>query len=102
MLLFFLIFGIVAVSYFKGTFFYCYTDGARLGQPTFDDDFDLLNKWDCLNAGAEWVNKFYNFDSIEMAMITLFVMCNVTSWQEYMYISAQITEIDYAWQKWTH
>jgi hypothetical protein len=37
-----------------------------------------------------------------MAMITLFVMCNVTGWQEYMYISAQITEIDYAWQKWTH
>jgi hypothetical protein len=47
MLLFFLIFGIIGISYFKGKYFYCNTDSL-----TFIS-YDIINtKWDCLNAGG--------------------------------------------------
>ena len=61
----------------------------------------IANKWDCLNSGSLWVNKFYNFDNIIKAIISLFVMCNVSSWQDFMYTCAQVTEIDWTWKKWT-
>lgn len=88
MILFFLMFGIVAVSFFKGTFFYCDVASVRGTIPTFSQDFSITHKWDCMNAGALWVNKFYNFDNIIKAIISLFVMCNVSSWQDFMYICA--------------
>ena len=48
MLLFFLIFGVISVSQFKGKFFYC--DGK------YSKDIEITSKWDCLGAGGEWVN----------------------------------------------
>jgi len=101
MILFFLMFGIVAVSFFKGTFFYCDQIIVRQTIPSFSVDFLIANKWDCLNSGSLWVNKFYNFDNIIKAIISLFVMCNVSSWQDFMYTCAQVTEIDWSWKKWT-
>lgn len=101
MILFFLMFGIVAVSFFKGTYFYCDTTEVQDSIPGFSKEFSITNKWDCLNAGSIWMNRFYNFDNIINAMISLFVMCNVSSWQDFMYICAQVTEIDYTWKKWT-
>ena len=48
--LFYIIFGIIGVNYFKGTFFYC----------NFSNGFDMsvltVTKYDCLNYGGEWVN----------------------------------------------
>jgi hypothetical protein len=88
MVLFFLMFGIVAVSFFKGTFYYC--DYLIIQPPLsqFSLTFTVNNKWDCLNAGALWMNKSYNFDNIINAIVSLFVMCNVSSWQDFMYICA--------------
>lgn len=88
MVLFFLMFGIVAVSFFKGTFYYCDQASLQGTIPTYSKDFSIVHKWDCLNSGALWVNKFYNFDNILYSMISLFIMCNVSSWQDFMYISA--------------
>lgn len=64
-------------------------------------ELPLIHKWDCLNTGGDWHNKYYNFDNIFFAIITLFILCNVSGWQDYMYYAAQVTEIDYVWQKWT-
>jgi hypothetical protein len=47
-LLFFIIFGIIGISYFKGKFYYCLKDKIR------HFGIDVVSKWDCLNAGAEW------------------------------------------------
>lgn len=54
--LFFVIFGIVGVNYFKGTFFSC-----RFGDAfpiDWDDNFMgyITNKNDCLNWGGTWMN----------------------------------------------
>lgn len=47
MLFFFLIFGILFVSYFKGKFYKCSHDHISLV-----DFSEIQHKWDCLNLGA--------------------------------------------------
>jgi len=47
MLLFFLIFGVIFVSGFKGKFYFCSDDIGLI---------DITSKWDCLNAGGVWEN----------------------------------------------
>lgn len=80
MLLFFLVFGVICVSYFKGKFHYCMTSGASGGVSNFNQVFHINHKWDCLNAGAEWYNKYYNFDNIFNSMVTFFILCNISGW----------------------
>jgi hypothetical protein len=58
-LLFFLIFGIIGISYFKGLFYYCKTDFMD-----FTSNLIIGNKWDCLNSGGIWLNADSNFDNI--------------------------------------
>ena len=87
MLLFFLIFGVISVSQFKGRFFYC--------SGKFDPKIDVKNKWDCISAGGEWINRIYNFDNIPNAIITLFVMSTTAGWTDVMLSSLTSTDIDY-------
>ena len=70
--LFFTVFGIVGVNYFKGTFFTC-------NLQHLDEDWKntlvenyIKRKWHCLNYGGEWVNKDSNFDNAIVSMITMF------------------------------
>lgn len=64
--------------------------------------FSISSKWDCINAGGDWQNKFYNFDNIFFAILSLFIVCNVSGWQDFMYQAAQVTDADHLWVKWTH
>lgn len=66
-LLFFLIFGIIGISYFKGLYFYCKTNFLD-----FPQSFLIQNKWDCLSSGGIWLNSASNFDNIISAIATLF------------------------------
>lgn len=86
MLLFFLIFGVIAVSFFKGKFFYC--DSAMEGMP-------LNSKWDCENSGGDWLNRFYTFDDSVSALLVLFVASTSAGWSDLMMTCATATEIDY-------
>lgn len=98
MLINFIIFAIITISQFKGRFFYC---TSNLGLSMVDShSFDY--KWDCLNAGEEWVNSYYNFDNIYQALATLFVVANGSSWEAYMFQAAMATEIDQAPYMWNH
>jgi len=84
--LFFLIFGIVGVNYLKGMYYSC-----SIEQET---TFQLINKWDCLNAGGEWVNFLSNFDNILQAIFTLFHMSTTVGWAEVMYKGCASTGVD--------
>jgi hypothetical protein len=53
MLIFFIVFGIVSVSKFKGTFNYCQSTEASSGIPNWSS-IGVLTKWDCINAGGDW------------------------------------------------
>ena len=46
--IFFLLFGIFFTNFYKGQFFYCHTVEGL--------EFDIITKWDCLDAGGEWLN----------------------------------------------
>lgn len=48
MMIFFLIFGVIAVSEFKGKFYFCSED--------IETETVIKSKWDCLNAGGLWDN----------------------------------------------
>ena len=88
MLLFFLIFGVIAVSYFKGKLFYCDNAMPEL-LPS------LQSKWDCLNSGGDWMNQIYTFDNAANALVTLFVMATTAGWADVMMQCAKSTAIDY-------
>jgi Ion transport protein len=90
MILFFLIFGIIAVSYFKGKFYYCV--------PAVEEELIPLtvrSKWQCIDTGGEWMNSVYNFDNVSNALITLFVMSTIAGWADIMMLCAKSTDIDY-------
>lgn len=73
MFLFFMIFGVVSVSQYKGRMFYCDFSQVDLLET-------LETKWDCLNAGGLWLNRDYNWDSINNALAQLFVMSTTAGW----------------------
>lgn len=75
-LIFFLLFGIFGVNYFKGSFFYC-----AINKP----DSEINSKSDCFDYGGDWVNKPFNFDNIIEAMITLFVLSTTEGWVNMMF-----------------
>lgn len=62
-LLFFLIFGIISISYFKGKFYFCNTTSVDV--TAF---FIIQSKWDCLNAGGSWQNSPFSFDNTPEAV----------------------------------
>lgn len=55
-LLFFLIFGIIGVNYFKGAFFSCYFDISYgdAWQPGGWIEGEIVTKFDCINWGGTW------------------------------------------------
>lgn len=61
-LIFYLIFGVIGINYFKGRLYYC--DTRHL---TFSTGF-INDKWECLIYGGEWNKYFLNFDNIGSAM----------------------------------
>lgn len=73
---FFIIFGILGVQLFKGTFFYC--EGINIKH--------VKNKSDCLSIpGNVWVNRKYNFDDLGKALMSLFVLSSRDGWVNIMY-----------------
>ena len=49
MLMFFTVFGVISVSEFKGKLYNCSAEN------TVENDKGI-SKWDCINAGGEWIN----------------------------------------------
>ena len=82
---FFIIFGILGVQLFKGTFFYC--EG--------DDIKDVKTKTDCLSRhGNAWVNRKYNFDDLGKALMSLFVLSSRDGWVNIMYTGLDSVGVD--------
>ncbi|ELU02190.1 hypothetical protein CAPTEDRAFT_89566 [Capitella teleta] len=83
---FFIIFGILGVQLFKGTFYYC--DGRNVT--------DVKNKTDCFNKGVgyRWVNRKYNFDNLGQALMSLFVLASKDGWVSIMYTGLDAVGVD--------
>lgn len=86
-LLFFVVFGILGVDFFKGTFFSC---------TSIDDSWGtIVTKFDCLNLGGTWVNADNNFDNSGQALFTAFQMATTSGWASVMYQAVDSVAIDY-------
>jgi len=84
----YLIFGSIAVTLFKGSFYYCTFGNA----PDMTDQ--VLTKFDCFNLGGVWINKIANFDNILIAMSSLFQMSTIVSWSAVMFSGLDSVGID--------
>lgn len=82
LLLFFLIFGILGVIFFKGSLYTC-TD------PNIDNEDDCIGTFINPDSGTivkrDWRNPPFHFDNIFMSMLTLFEICSLEMWPDYMY-----------------
>ena len=91
MFVFFLIFGVMAITMFKGTFYSCLYDEVKQTIPDYDTLFDVQTKWDCLNIGGDWLKNYFTFDNMYQSIASLFVISNIASWSDFMYYGAQAT-----------
>jgi voltage-dependent calcium channel T type alpha-1G len=80
--MFFMLFGIFGINYFKGSFFHCHlaNDFSPEGDLIMPKDLGIKTKWDCLNQGGDWLNEEANFDNIFKATLTLFEMSTTEGW----------------------
>jgi|TARA_B110001450_G_C17589792_1_gene468476 voltage-dependent calcium channel T type alpha-1G len=83
--LFILIFSIMGVSFFKGTFYHCVGD--------FSMD-DIVTKQDCLDKGGFWRNMNAHFDDVLSAMLNLFQMTTTEGWVDVMNAGIDSVGID--------
>ena len=92
--LFFMIFGILAVNYFKGQFSYCVLDHTGWPEVREDGSGRIFYLWDCYDYGGAWVTRMQNFDNIFDSMMTLFQMSTLSDWLNVMYDGMSITGIE--------
>ncbi|KAG9510109.1 Voltage-dependent T-type calcium channel subunit alpha-1I, partial [Fragariocoptes setiger] len=87
---FFIIFGILGVQLFKGTFYYC--DGPN----PLDIIKNVRTKADCLAADPRnrWLNRKYNFDNLGQALMALFVLSSKDGWVNIMYTGLDAVGVD--------
>ncbi|XP_065366192.1 voltage-dependent T-type calcium channel subunit alpha-1G isoform X2 [Calliphora vicina] len=82
---FFIIFGILGVQLFKGTFYFCEGENIK----------HVRNASDCLSIpGNAWVNRKYNFDDLGKALMSLFVLSSRDGWVNIMYTGLDAVGID--------
>lgn len=89
MLLFFLIFSIIGVSYFKGRYFHCDASGVAFA-------FEAADKWACLDFGGLWVNRSFSFDNVLEGVRTCFQMATTSNWADVMFASINTSRVDFA------
>ncbi|CAH1116001.1 unnamed protein product [Phaedon cochleariae] len=81
---FFIIFGILGVQLFKGTFYYC--SGENLT--------GVVTRQDCDARNYEWKNQKYNFDDLVQALMSLFVLSSRDGWVNIMYTGLDAVGVD--------
>lgn len=82
---FFIIFGILGVQLFKGTFFYCEGENIK----------NVRNAADCRSIpGNVWTNRKYNFDDLGKALMSLFVLSSRDGWVNIMYTGLDAVGVD--------
>eukprot|EP00755_Sulcionema_specki_P036080 Sspe_Gene.22096::Locus_8356_Transcript_1_1_Confidence_1.000_Length_6454::g.22096::m.22096/K04854/CACNA1G; voltage-dependent calcium channel T type alpha-1G len=96
MALFILIWAILGVQLFKGTFYYCSNELVS----TEADCHGNYTRYEStlfgprpVTAQMEWSNKYFNFDNVGAAMLSLFVMAVGDGWADVMYNGMDATGI---------
>ena len=84
-----LMFSILGTTFYSGLFWHCHLDNVSDKQV-----LSLVTKWDCLDAGGEWVNADANFDNIFQGMLTVFEIITTEGWKKIMWRAVDSTDVD--------
>ncbi|CAH3037176.1 unnamed protein product [Porites lobata] len=81
--IFFVMFAILGVQIFKGTFHFC------------EGNSRVKDKKECLkSSNGHWENHMYNFDNLPQALISLFVFSTRDGWVEIMHNGIDAVGVD--------
>eukprot|EP00743_Colponemidia_sp_Colp-15_P005327 GILK01005729.1.p1 GENE.GILK01005729.1~~GILK01005729.1.p1 ORF type:complete len:1755 (-),score=280.80 GILK01005729.1:102-5366(-) len=81
---FFVMYGILGVSFFKGLYQYCDTSGP-LFSGVNGTTYGMVTSADCISANGEWKTYPANFDNILWALFSLFEMITLEDWMAILY-----------------
>ena len=71
-----LMFGILGTNFYSGLFWSCHSDNIPAGPLRKT----IATKWECFDAGGEWVNADSNFDNISYGMLAIFEIITTEGW----------------------
>jgi hypothetical protein len=63
---------IMGVNFFKGLFYYCLDD--NIVSVNNYGESPLVDKWDCINLGGEWLALESSFDNIFVSFKVIFII----------------------------
>ena len=64
---------ILQTTLLSGKFYRCHTD--RLEHLSYrEQEVGIIDKWDCINSGGEWINPYLHFDNTLWSLLTLFTI----------------------------
>ncbi|PAA49023.1 hypothetical protein BOX15_Mlig029528g1 [Macrostomum lignano] len=91
-MVFWLIFSITGIQFFKGKFYKCVdSDGNRLPAELVPDKKTCLNNTE---LGYQWRNSLIHFDNAMMSLVALFQVATFEGWMEVMRDAIDMTDID--------
>ena len=54
----------------------------------------IIDKWDCINLGGEWINPYLHFDDTLWSLLTLFTIQTTEGWIGVMWDSTNAKGVD--------
>ena len=82
-------FSILGTTFYSGLFWSCHTYNVPE-----EKIHQLRTKWECFDAGGEWVNADANFDNIFRGMLTVFEIVTTEGWKHIMWRAVDATDLD--------
>mmetsp|Transcript_35371 Transcript_35371/g.54137 ORF Transcript_35371/g.54137 Transcript_35371/m.54137 type:complete len:153 (+) Transcript_35371:3086-3544(+) len=80
------IYAIILISFFKGSFHFCWFDKEQFLQEEIDQLVPTVeDSDDCLRKGGYWTNAVKNFDSIAESIPVLMEIITTEGWLSVMY-----------------
>jgi voltage-gated cation channel len=89
-----LIFAIMGVNFFKGSFYSCDLSDAYPEDQQEQILKGIKTKVECLANGGRWKNSLANFDNVFESLLTLFQMMTTEGWTSVMFTGMDSKDID--------
>lgn len=85
-----LLFNLLFISMLRGKFYSC-----TLPEPLFGSiqEEQVINKYDCLNLGGQWLNSDMSFDNMGEALLAFLAMLTKEGWVEFMIKAVDTVEV---------
>ena len=84
---------ILQTTLLSGKFYKCHTD--HLEHLSYRErEVGIVDKWDCINSGGEWLNPYMHFDDTLWSLLTLFTVQTTEGWIGVMWDSTNAVGVD--------